>query len=90
MVRLTVGEWHIRVWRTETKLAAWNNTDLVAWAMTKNAAAAELTAKPVPFLSAPLPTPNELFAEIEAFPRVAAIEILADNGNGFLLYPNWD
>jgi hypothetical protein len=89
MVRLTVGPWRIRVWRTEASLAAWNNSDLVEWATAKNAEAQEIASRPEPFLTSTVPTAAELMSEIERYKRIAAVEILTEQGSGFLLYPDW-
>lgn len=84
MVRFTLGPWVVRVWRTEDELAAWTNNDLKDWAAMTQRHVADLSA------GLDLEKPKEIFAEIEKFPRVSAIEILlSDNGNGFLLYPDW-
>ena len=74
MTRHYVGAYTVRVWRDEKSLEPGNNDDIRA----------ALDYAP---LNATAP---DLVALVEALPRVVAVEVLDDDGNGILLYPDWN
>jgi hypothetical protein len=74
MTRVQAGRFSVRVWREEKCLEPQSNDDLRA----------ALEAAP---LDATAP---DLIAIAEALPRVVAVEVLDDDGNGILLYPDWN
>jgi hypothetical protein len=63
-----------RIWRTEYKLGQSNNRDLLKWALT-------LTPKDMKM--------KRLLKSIAKFPRVCAVEIIDEDGQGCLFYPDW-
>ncbi len=67
----------VRVWRSEASLEAAcepDNADILL-AMTA---------------LGDTPTPQQIIAAIEQLDRIEAVEVLNEQGNGALLYPNWE
>ncbi len=83
MTRLQIGALTIRIWRTEASLEEAikaDNLDIKLWA-------ADTTHNLV--ASGRQSDVTQLFGEILNFERVAAVEILDENGNGQIFYPDW-
>ena len=72
----------IRVWRQEESLSLWDNDDikqLIEWKC-RTADDIDPTTRP----------PHEqLIEDIARLPRINAIEIVDENGNGVVLYTEW-
>lgn len=86
MTRLQIGRHTIRVWRTEESLLQAlepDNRDLEQWAIDLTRALV-LSDDGMPELTA-----TRLYHELEKFPRIAAFEILDENLNGLVVYPEW-
>lgn len=77
---LTGTNWRIRVWRTEEKLGAFNNDDIVKWN----------TGWPSrPPITQDNWTHEDYLIALQAFPRIAAIEVSDPFGHACLIYNNW-
>jgi hypothetical protein len=74
MTRFFKEGYTVRVWRSEESLKP-APTDDIKWAL----ALAPIDSEPA-----------DLVAIVEALPRVVAVEVLDDDGNGILLYPDWN
>lgn len=77
LVKVDGFHWKIRVWRTETKLGEYNNSDIVTWAQN--------------YLNAlhNFPSHKEVLEGILRFPRVAAAEVTDKYDVGCLVYNDW-
>lgn len=78
MTRVEIGPITVRVWRTETDLSKVDNADINNLA---NTLWVNMRHKP---------RPEELAAEFEKLPRIAAVEVLNLKGDGVLIYPDWN
>lgn len=86
MTRFTVFCWKIRVWREEASLAAKpDNADLekAAWLAWEDASKLH-SRDPLN-----VHVGNLLLLALEKLPRVNAVEVVDNNGNGHVLYPEW-
>jgi len=73
MTKVKLGNWTIRVWREEPGFQMGADAEIQATIQ-------KLAVKPMP---------SEIVHAVGALPRVAAIEIINEFGNGGIFYPDW-
>ena len=78
MTRADVGVFKVRVWRTETDLSKVDNGDIHNLAFD-----IWINMKYVPM------NLGILAEEFEKLPRISAVEVLDQHGNGVIIYPDW-
>lgn len=80
ITKLRIGEWNIRIWRTEPQQNAVNNSDIVEWAegLVSMIVQTDLDVNR-----------GFLLKRASEFDGVSAVEVTDDDGMGCLVYPDW-
>lgn len=81
MTRLKLGPYTIRVWRTEPQLAVGFNADIrraIEWIEPEG-----IGERPFDAVAC------DVAEALDALPNIAAYEILDEDGDGAIVYPDW-
>lgn len=76
MTKLRIGYFDVRVWRDESNVGEYDNSDLLA------------LQKSLQHLGQPNSKEHELAVEVSKLPRVSAVEVTWE-GDGIVLYTQW-
>jgi hypothetical protein len=75
----TIGQWRVRVWRTQPSIYAAFEADNRDLRASTNAIVCGRDG----------PTAAQIVAALAALPRIACIAIVDADGNGISVYPDW-
>lgn len=85
MTKLRVAWWYIRVWRSVDSIEDCDREDLLCWQRNQYEIGLGASGTAGNWIA----HARGLIQQLETFPRVTAIEILDDQGNGIIVYPDW-